>query len=44
MRPVRRPGTYLTCAACGRMLRIEWPTRSIICSCGQKVVPQPDGK
>jgi hypothetical protein len=36
-------GTYLGCSACGRLLRIHWPTRSVICSCGAKVTPpSPD--
>ncbi len=34
-----RAGTYLRCEACGRMLRIDWPTRSIVCSCGQRLTP-----
>lgn len=34
-----RAGTYLCCTACGRMLRIDWPTRSIVCSCGQRLTP-----
>lgn len=34
-----RPGTYLRCSACGRLLKIEWATRSIVCSCGARVVP-----
>jgi hypothetical protein len=38
-----RPGTYIRCAACGRLLRIEWATRSIVCSCGARVAPtSPD--
>lgn len=32
-----RPGTYVGCTACGRLLRIEWATRSIICSCGARI-------
>ena len=35
--PARRPGTYLGCAACGRLLNIEWATRSIVCSCGARI-------
>jgi hypothetical protein len=36
-------GTYLGCGACGRLLKIHWPTRSVICSCGAKVTPpSPD--
>ena len=34
-------GTYLGCAACGRLLRIQWATRSIVCSCGARVTPPP---
>ena len=32
-------GTYLRCAACGRLLKIEWATRSIVCACGARVSP-----
>lgn len=42
-----RAGTYLRCEACGRMLRINWPTRSIVCACGQRLTPgrpAPPGK
>jgi hypothetical protein len=35
------PGTYLRCAACGRLLKIEWATRSIVCACGARVSPDP---
>jgi hypothetical protein len=35
----RRPGTYMACQACGRLLRIEWRTRSIVCACGARVSP-----
>ena len=35
----RRPGTYVACQACGRLLRIEWRTRSIVCACGARVNP-----
>lgn len=34
-----RAGTYLRCEACGRLLRIDWPTRSIVCACGQRLTP-----
>ncbi len=34
-------GTYLGCSACGRLLRIQWPTRSVVCSCGARVTPPP---
>jgi len=40
-RPPRRPGTYTSCAACGRLLKIEWATRSIVCSCGARIPPPP---
>lgn len=40
--PIRRPGTYLACTACGRLLKIEWATRSIVCSCGARVTPPKD--
>jgi hypothetical protein len=36
-----RPGTYLRCGVCGRLLKIEWATRSIVCSCGAKINPTP---
>ena len=36
-----QPGTYLRCSACGRLLKIEWATRSIVCSCGVKIDPNP---
>ena len=39
--PVRPAGTYVGCAACGRMLRIQWATRSIVCSCGARIDPSP---
>jgi hypothetical protein len=25
--------------ACGRMLKIGWATRSIVCSCGARIIP-----
>ena len=37
--PARRPGTYLCCGNCGRLLNIQWATRSIVCSCGARVNP-----
>ncbi len=48
-------GSYIACGTCGRLLRIVWATRSIICSCGARVTaasppprpddaPGPDGK
>jgi DNA-directed RNA polymerase subunit RPC12/RpoP len=33
------PGVYLSCAACGRLLKIGWATRSIVCSCGARITP-----
>jgi hypothetical protein len=36
-----RPGTYLRCSSCGRLLRIEWATHSIVCSCGARIGPDP---
>lgn len=42
--PAFRPGTYLRCAACGRLLKIEWATRSIVCSCGARISPAQAGK
>jgi len=35
------PGTYLACSVCGRLLKIEWATRSIVCSCGARITPPP---
>jgi hypothetical protein len=43
-KPTRSPysaGSYLGCTSCGRLLRIHWPTRSVICSCGARVTPAP---
>ncbi|HEY7410821.1 MAG TPA: hypothetical protein VII13_08775 [Vicinamibacteria bacterium] len=37
--PARRAGTYLRCSVCGKILNIEWATRSIICSCGTRIAP-----
>lgn len=39
--PPYRPGTYLRCSACGRLLKIEWATRSIVCACGARIAPEP---
>jgi hypothetical protein len=36
-----RAGTYIACGACGRLLRIEWAVRSLICSCGARVNTRP---
>ena len=35
------PGSYIACGACGRLLRIEWAVRSLICSCGARVNTRP---
>jgi hypothetical protein len=40
-------GSYIACGTCGRLLRIVWATRSIVCSCGARItsaraVPAPD--
>jgi hypothetical protein len=38
-------GRYIGCQACGRLLRIEWAVRSLVCSCGARVpVTTADGK
>ena len=38
-------GRYIGCPACGRLLRIEWAVRSLVCSCGARVpVTTADGK
>ena len=42
--PARPAGTYLGCPACGRLLSILWPTRSIVCSCGARVIPPAAGR
>ena len=34
-------GTYIACAACGRLLKIEWAVRSLVCSCGARVSVAP---
>lgn len=41
VRPTHPAGTYVSCSACGRLLKIAWATRSIICSCGAKIAPAP---
>jgi len=41
--PPRPSGNYLGCGACGRLLRIEWATRSIVCACGARITPPPAG-
>ena len=30
-------GRYIGCPACGRLLKIEWKVRSLVCSCGAPV-------
>ncbi len=38
-------GRYIGCPACGRLLKIEWAVRSLVCSCGARVpVTTADGK
>ena len=37
-------GRYIGCLACGRLLKIEWAVRSLVCSCGARVPVTPDGK
>jgi hypothetical protein len=38
-------GRYLGCPTCGRLLKIEWAVRSLVCSCGARVpVTNDDGK
>jgi len=34
-------GSYIACGACGRLLRIEWAVRSLVCSCGARVNVRP---
>jgi hypothetical protein len=34
-------GTYISCDACGRLLKIEWAVRSLVCSCGARVQVAP---
>jgi hypothetical protein len=37
-------GRYMGCPSCGRLLKIEWAVRSLVCSCGARVpVSPPDG-
>ena len=39
------PGRYIGCPTCGRLLKIEWAVRSLVCSCGARVpVTTADGK
>jgi hypothetical protein len=37
-------GRYIGCPACGRLLRIEWAVRSLVCSCGSRVPVGPTGE
>jgi len=30
-------GNYIGCSACGRLIKIEWAVRSLVCSCGARV-------
>jgi hypothetical protein len=30
-------GNYLGCTVCGRLLKIEWAVRSLVCSCGARI-------
>jgi hypothetical protein len=30
-------GHYVGCGSCGRLLRIEWAVRSLVCSCGSRI-------
>ena len=30
-------GRYMGCQSCGRLLKIEWAVRSLVCSCGARV-------
>jgi hypothetical protein len=34
-------GNYVGCSACGRLLKIEWKVRSLVCSCGARVDTSP---
>jgi len=34
-------GQYLGCPGCGRLLKIEWAVRSLVCSCGTRVPVAP---
>lgn len=34
-------GTYIACESCGRLLKIEWAVRSLVCSCGARVAVTP---
>jgi DNA-directed RNA polymerase subunit RPC12/RpoP len=34
-------GTYIACTSCGRLLKIEWAVRSLVCSCGARISVAP---
>jgi hypothetical protein len=34
-------GRYIGCQSCGRLLRIEWAVRSLVCSCGARIPVAP---
>lgn len=34
-------GRYIGCQSCGRLLKIEWAVRSLVCSCGARVPVSP---
>lgn len=36
-------GRYIGCQSCGRLLKIEWAVRSLVCSCGARVALAPPG-
>jgi DNA-directed RNA polymerase subunit RPC12/RpoP len=40
-RTLYKAGTYIACSTCGRLLRIEWAVRSLVCSCGARVNTRP---
>jgi len=37
-------GRYIGCPACGRLLRIEWAVRSLVCSCGSRIPVSASGE
>jgi hypothetical protein len=37
-------GRYLGCPSCGRLLRIEWAVRSLVCSCGSRIPVSKSGE
>jgi len=34
-------GNYVQCQSCGKVLRVLCATRSMVCSCGARLPPQP---